>query len=201
MRRPAPRALIASLTFLGAAPAHAHLVETGFGAFYDGVAHVLVTPADLLVVIALALLAGQRGTRAARWALLALPAGWLAGGLLGATFPGEVAWPVLTTLTFALAGLMVTLNLSLTAAGAAAYVAGAAFIHGAVNGATLSPGGASALSLAGAIAVAICLFAIVSAQVTALRVDWTRIALRAAGSWLAAAGILMLGWTLRTAAV
>ena len=52
-----------------AAPAHAHLVETGFGAFYDGLAHVVMTPVDLLVGLAIALLAGQQGTQPARWAL------------------------------------------------------------------------------------------------------------------------------------
>ncbi|MEY2605702.1 MAG: hypothetical protein QOH31_3518 [Verrucomicrobiota bacterium] len=30
------------------AAAHAHLVQTGFGTFYDGVAHIFLTPADLL---------------------------------------------------------------------------------------------------------------------------------------------------------
>ncbi|MDH4180787.1 MAG: hypothetical protein OEV46_02170, partial [Betaproteobacteria bacterium] len=69
----AARCSITVLAGLAAAPAHAHLVETGFGAFYDGLAHVAVTPADLLVVVAVALLAGQRGSRAARLALFALP--------------------------------------------------------------------------------------------------------------------------------
>jgi len=67
----APRAVRLLSTGLplavAAAPAHAHLVETGFGAFYDGLAHVVLTPADLLVVLAIALLAGQRGVRQTRW--------------------------------------------------------------------------------------------------------------------------------------
>ena len=66
------------------ATAHAHLVDTGFGGFYDGLAHLVSTPADLLVVIALALLAGRSGAPAARRALLAVPLAWVAGGLVGA---------------------------------------------------------------------------------------------------------------------
>ena len=38
--------------------AKAHLVSTGLGPFYDGVTHLLVSPDDLLGVIALSLLAG-----------------------------------------------------------------------------------------------------------------------------------------------
>jgi hypothetical protein len=42
-------------------------LTTGFGSFYDGVAHLWLAPVDLLLVVAIALLAGQRGTQAARW--------------------------------------------------------------------------------------------------------------------------------------
>ena len=50
-------------------PSHAHLVNTGLGPFYDGVSHFALTPEDLLPALALALLAGQRGSRAGRLAL------------------------------------------------------------------------------------------------------------------------------------
>ena len=36
--------------------------------------------------------------------------------------------------------------------------------------------------------------AILSAQVITLRAGWTRIAVRAVGSWIVASGLLMLGW-------
>jgi hypothetical protein len=34
-------------------PAQAHVMNTGFGPFYDGLTHPLVTPEDLLPVVAL----------------------------------------------------------------------------------------------------------------------------------------------------
>jgi hydrogenase/urease accessory protein HupE len=180
-----------------APPAHAHLVQTGFGAFYDGLAHVAVTPADLLLVLAVALLAGQRGTQAARWTLFALPVAWLAGGLLGARFPSAGALPVLTTLTFGLAGALVAINASLRPGGVAALATVSGLLHGYVNGATLAPGGASVLALAGAVTAVFCALTILSAQVTTLQAGWTRIGVRVAGSWIAAAGVLMLGWLAR----
>jgi hydrogenase/urease accessory protein HupE len=182
------------------APARAHLVETGFGDFYDGIAHVAATPSDLLAVIALALLAGQHGTRASRWTLFALPLAWVVGGALGALRPAELTLPVLTTLTFGLAGALVALKAPLPplAIGALALLAGAA--HGLVNGATMAPTGASALAIAGAGVAAFVLIAIVSAQVVTLRAAWSAIAVRVAGSWIAAAAILMLGWLARPVA-
>ncbi|MEK6197514.1 MAG: hypothetical protein N2B58_05005 [Desulfobacterales bacterium] len=39
--------------------------------------------------------------------------------------------------------------------------------------------------------------AIVSAFVVSLKLPWTRIAVRVAGSWVAAMGLLMIGWFFR----
>jgi hydrogenase/urease accessory protein HupE len=189
--------VIAALCALIPAQAHAHLVQTGFGAFYDGLAHVALTPADLLVVIAIALLAGQRGTQAARWTLFALPIACLAGSALGARMPTDASLPLLTTLTFGVAGALVAIDVKLRAAAISAFAIVAGLLHGYVNGATLVPGGARVLALAGAVTAVFCLFAILSAQITVLHVGWTRIAVRVAGSWIAAAGVLMIGWLMR----
>ena len=72
-------ALATVVALLSPAVSHAHLVNTGLGPFYDGVSHFALTPEDLLPALALALLAGQRGSRAGRLTLFALPAAWLAG--------------------------------------------------------------------------------------------------------------------------
>jgi hydrogenase/urease accessory protein HupE len=188
----------AALAAAIAPSAHSHLVETGFGAFYDGLAHVALTPADLLLVLAVALLAGQRGMQAARWTLFALSLAWLAGGVLGARFPSEATLPVLTSLTFGVAGGLVALNANVRAAGAAAFATAAGLLHGYLNGATMAAAGSSLLALAGVVTAVFCLVAILAAQVTALRADWTRSAVRVAGSWIVASGLLMLGWLARS---
>ena len=195
----ARRRTIAVLTGLAASPVHGHLVETGFGAFYDGLAHVAVTPADLLVVVAIALLAGQRGRDAARLALFALPVAWFAGGLVGARWPEATAWPLWTTLTFAVAGSLVALNARIRDVGVAALAIAAGLLHGLVNGATMVPGGSVGLALAGAVCAIFFLTAILAAEVTALPAGWPRIVVRVAGSWIAASGLLMFGWLVRAA--
>lgn len=179
------------------APAHAHLVETGFGDFYDGIAHVAMTPSDLLVVIAFALLAGQGGTRTARWTLLLLPLAWLVGGAAGALGPAQAVPPLLTTLTFGVAGALAALHPTWRAEVVGGLALAAGLLHGYANGATMAPGGANALMLAGAVTAAFCVLALASAQVTLARAGWTVVAVRVAGSWLAAAALLMIGWLIR----
>jgi hypothetical protein len=52
----------------------------------------------------------------------------------------------------------------------------------------------AALGLAAAVFVLIVL---VAALVVQLRAQWARIAVRVGGSWIAASGVLMLGWSIR----
>lgn len=189
---------IAGAVLLAAAPsAHAHLVETGFGAFYDGIAHVAVTPADLLVVVAVALLAGLRGTCAARRALFALPAAWLAGGVAGALGLPVAGLGVATTVSFGAVGVMVALDARLRAAAIAGIAAVVGFAHGLFNGATIAAGGSVSLALAGAVCAVFFLTAVLGAETTRLPAGWPRIAVRVGGSWIAATALLMLGWLMR----
>lgn len=197
MRRAVGTTLVALAAIVVASPAHAHLVETGFGAFYDGIAHFAVSLADMLIVIALALFAGLRGTRAARHAMFALPAAWLVGGALGALWPTASIWPVSTTLSLALTGALVALDAKLSDASVTAFVIVAGALYGFVNGATMTPGGAGGLALLGAVCAIFFVNTILAAEVTVLPVGWPRIAVRIAGSWIAATGMLMLGWLAR----
>lgn len=193
------RFAVAALTTAVASPAHAHLVETGFGAFYDGIAHVAATPADLLVVVAFALFAGQRGVRAARRVMFGLPLAWIVGGAMGALWSEPAAWPALTTLTFGIAGALVALDARLRDDGVVVLAVAAGMLHGVVNGATMAASGSPALALAGAVGAIFFLTAILSAEVASLPGGWPGIAVRVVGSWIAASGLLMLGWVLRVA--
>ena len=75
------------------ARADAHLVTTGLGPVYDGIGHFFLSPGDALAALALALLAGLRGTAAGRRVLFILPVAWLAGGLVGLATTGWASPP------------------------------------------------------------------------------------------------------------
>jgi hypothetical protein len=92
--------LVVLTDFLFPFDAAAHLVTTGMGPVYDGIGHLLLTPEDLVPVIAVALLAGLRGKIPGRRALFFLPVAWLGGGFAGLMASSEpiVAMPALSFL-------------------------------------------------------------------------------------------------------
>lgn len=197
MRRPA-RWLIGTLLLATSPGAHAHMVNTGLGPFYDGLAHLFVTPDDLLPVIAIALLAGLRGRHFGRVVLLVLPVSWLAGSFAGRFSPVLLTLPTLTAvLTVILGGLVAADRpLSVTLVAGCGLLLG--LLHGVLNGSEFTNHNVAGTSLG----VAVALFVLVSllaGQVTTVRAAWARIVVRVAGSWITASGLLMLGWSLRGA--
>ena len=87
-------------------------------------------------------------------------------------------------------------KLSLRMATALAMLLG--LYHGFLNGTGMGERVTAALSLLGLGAAVFVLVALVAALVVRLRAGWARIAVRVAGSWIAASGLLMLGWAERT---
>ena len=146
---------------------------------------------------ALALLAGQRGTRAARQTVFALPVAWWVSGIIGAHWPALATLSSLTTLSFALAGVLVALNAKVWDAGVVAFAIAAGVLHGLTNGATLTVADSGGLALGGVVSGIFFLTTILSAEVVALPTGWPQIVVRVTGSWIAATGLLMLGWLAR----
>ena len=65
------------------------------------------------------------------------------------------------------------------------------------NASVLIADGASLLPLAGMAGGAFVFLTLVTALVVSVKEAWFRIAIRVAGSWIAASGILLLGWSFR----
>ncbi len=194
----ADRAVWAGMGLLALpATAHAHLVNTGLGPFYDGVSHFALTPEDLLPAIALAFLAGQRGSRTGRHALFALPGAWLVGGLAGLGFPMIGTALALTTVSFLVLGGLVAAEARLSSAMVTGLALVLGLLHGYLNGSAMAQAKLGALGLVGIVTTLFVVVALAAALVVALRLPWTRIAVRVAGSWIAAIGLLLLGWTFR----
>jgi hydrogenase/urease accessory protein HupE len=187
-----------ALTLAAATPAQAHLMNSGFGPFYDGLAHPLLSPEDLLPAVAMTLLAGLSGARAGRFVLAILPAAWLVGMVAGWAIglPGAPAW--LIAVVTALMGALVAADLRLPLAVVIAVAAALGALHGYDNGRDLAATTGALVAIAG---IACSLFALVSllaGQVAVLRAQWARLAVRISGSWIAAVGLLMLGWSTRS---
>ncbi len=186
---------VLGVLFLLPAAAFAHLVTTGMGPVYDGIGHLLLTPEDLVPVIALSLYCGMRGARAGRYAMFMLPLAWLLGGLVGLNLDLDATIPV-PALSFLLLGGLIAADAKLPDQLIGPMTAMIGLVHGVLNGLVLKsgPGGPALLGIMGALFV---LVAIMSAFVVSLERSWTRIVVRVMGSWVAASGMLMIGWYFR----
>jgi urease accessory protein len=184
------------IVLLCPSPASAHLNSTGMGPVYDGLLHFFLSPEDIVPVVALALLAGLRGPEYGRRALFLLPATWFVGCFLGTMFQWAASWPV-AAISFLLFGGLVAANAQVSLRAMTVLAGLLGLVHGWMNGAGVTWSISLVGAYAGLVAGVFVVVALVSAFVIKLRPPWTRIAVRVAGSWIVATGLLLLGWAAR----
>jgi hydrogenase/urease accessory protein HupE len=177
----------------------AHLVTSGLGPFYDGALHLAVSPDDLLGLLAVTMLAGLSGAKAGRLTVIVLPLAWFVAGLVGLNLPVAIDMPWLSILSFLIVGVLVAIDPKLHHKAVASLAGLFGVIHGLLNGSALAALGAGVLALTGITVSVLITALLISALVVCLRAAWTRIAVRVAGSWIAAVGMLMFGWLVRGA--
>ena len=193
------RGLAVLAVALGCGPAQAHLEATGLGPVYDGMLHFLTSPEDLLPAVALALLAGLRGAAHARRTMFTLPAAWLLGGLAGLGAASVSAGPLAAAFWLLLLGGLVVADAKLSLRSMTLLAALLGLVHGTFNGTGMGLSAAAVVALFGLAATVFVVVVLVAAFCVALRSPWARVAVRVAGSWIAASGLLLLGWSLRGA--
>jgi hypothetical protein len=171
--------------------ASAHLVSTGFGPVTDGAWHFALSPEQSLPMAALALLAGLRGPVHARQTLFVFPLAWLAVVLSGTALP--IPWtPIVMAGAFLLTGGLLAADVKLSPT----IIAMLAALLGAISGSAYGADDASVLATLGAAFTIFVLLALVSSMALSLRSGWQVVAMRVLGSWTAATGLLLVGWTL-----
>jgi urease accessory protein len=153
----------------------------------------------LLPAAALALLAGLNGPRAGRLALFVVSPAWLLGGLAGFAVGSPLLPGTVTAASSLVLGGLTAADRRLVPWAVTTLAAALGLLHGWLNGAGIAEAGREALGLFGIVSAIFVLVALLAAFVIRLRPPWTRIAVRVAGSWIAAIGLLLLGWGLRGA--
>jgi hydrogenase/urease accessory protein HupE len=184
-----------AVLMLVTSPAKAHLISTGLGPFYDGASHFLRS-ADLLApVLGLAVLAGMHGPQHARWLLFTLTVAWI----LGASVPAPMAayglplpW---TAGSCMLIGLLIATDRSVSPI-MLSILAGVLGCLGGVACAVGENTQPTVLQALGVGAAVFVLTALLASIVIRVHAYWLRMTMRVAGSWLAAVGLLVVGWTL-----
>jgi urease accessory protein len=192
--RTAARATAALGLALLSTGAHAHSSAKGVGDFYAGFLHPLTALEHVLPFLALGILCGQQGQRAQA----ALPLFWIAL-MLGATvalwLPGLPAVDLINILSALILGALIAAAFPLPVPVYLTLALVFGLSHGYANGAAITrlirpylfiPG----VGLAGLVVTGYGV--IMTDYVLRRKVGWMTIAVRVAGSWIAAIGLLVL---------
>ena len=200
------RAWVAVAALLvSAQAAQAHIVAARLGDFYAGALHPLTDLQDIILWIAMGVLAGSLGATTGRWLVLVFPLGLLAGLGLGPAFGVVSAGAVADAGTIAVLGLLLATNLRIGAAPLCLIAVGLALMRGAANAGDLGPETNRLLFAAGLAGAGYAAITLTMALTVAFRgtdagrsIAWRGIAIRAFGSWIAAIGVMMGGFAFAT---
>lgn len=197
-------ALLASVLLLTQAGiADAHIVSARLGDFYAGALHPLLTLQDVVVWVALGLLAGSLGAASGRWLVVVFPAGLCTGLALAVGSGLTLASPLIDAATILVLGLLLAaaLRIPVTLLSVIAFVLGV--MRGAANAGELVPQTDRVLYAAGlAVAGYVTITLVMALALTFRRPEtepvsnWRGIAVRAVGGWVAAVGLMMAGLSL-----
>ena len=192
LSRAGNRRVLATLASLLAAPElHAHGVVDGSNAFLAGLTHPVTALEHVLPLLALGMLAGQRGLRSGEGLIVAFPLAFACGAFGAALFGGVPDLSATNAATALVLGALVALAFGLPRPLLYAVVIVTGTVHGLANGGAVL--GALPAFIAGATLSATLLFVYAFGLVDhALRRQkpWLPVTVRAIGSWIAAFGIL-----------
>jgi urease accessory protein len=198
--RLAPGLIAAMLLFAQVPAAEAHIVAIRLGDFYAGALHPLTDLQDVLLWLAMGLLAGSMGAMRGRWLVLVFPLGLLAGLALGPKIGGLAANPALDATIAVVLGLLLAAAARVPTVLLCAIAATLAVLRGAANAGDLDPTTDHLLFAAGLACAGYAAITLVMALTLAFRGPvadaskaWRGIALRALGGWIAAIGLMMAG--------
>src|SRR5262249_7984471 len=93
-------------------------------------------------------------------------------------------------------GALVAADMPLPVAVVAGLAIALGLLHGGLNGGELAKARGSGLGAAGGACALFALVALLARPIVTMRASWARVVVRVAGSWIAAIGLLMLGWSL-----
>jgi urease accessory protein len=173
----------------------AHPIK-GVGDFYAGMLHPLTALEFILPWIALALFAGQQGRKGALLTLGIFPLALVSGAVL-AVFVQAPAWIAgVNLVVIPILGLAVASAFTCPAALTIFLASFVGLLHGLANGSEITASMSAWRLIPGLAAAAILILTYGIGLVRSLEKPWTRIAVRVAGSWIAAAGIMVCAFKL-----
>ena len=192
------RALLgAAMLLAGANAAEAHIVAARLGDFYAGAAHPLTDLQDIVLWIAIGVLAGTLGAAKGRWLILVFPLGLLVGLPFGNVL-GAASTQLADAAMMLAIGMLLAAAVQVPALLLCAIAFAVAVMRGAANSADLAPETDRLLFAAGLVCAGYAVITLTMALTAMFRrtssdsaTSWRSIAIRALGGWIAAIGLMM----------
>jgi urease accessory protein len=182
----------AGLGALAPLPAFAHPMQ-GVGDFYAGMLHPVVSIETVLPIVALSLLAGQQRRKTAIHLLAAFPAALIVGALLASLRDAPPLLGIVQLILTAGFGILVAFARRVPSWLLVALGVVLGISAGWANAAELVGQASRFRFIAGLAVVGLLLLVYGNGLVRNLKWEWTQIAVRVVGSWIAAVSILVLG--------
>jgi hydrogenase/urease accessory protein HupE len=196
----ASRVTLAALALLAQSSAQAHGASAGMAGFGGGLIHPLITPAHLLLLLALGLWLGQQRPLTLRLPALAFVPGAAIGLLVTTRFTLPPAWQAVLLCMALVAALMLATSTRLPSWATLPLFAGAGLALGLDSGVDSadSPTALAITLLATWLGLGLCLvnFAYYTSLLSQRK--WVQIGVRVAGSWLAAICLLVLAFAFKS---
>ncbi len=189
--------LVACVGTAFSSPAAAHLVSTRFGEYYSGLLHPLTTMMHLVPWIAMGLLAAVQGKMNTRRNVLMFPLAVAVGVVVGALLPGFSAPTAINLASIVALGAVLALARPMPSRVFYGLSLLIGVSHGYANSVIDLGTWDFALYVAGVATAAYLLITLLGAgSIVLLRHGWGLIAVRAAGSWILAIGLLYGAFTI-----
>ena len=142
---------------------------------------------------------GLRGADHGKRAFFVVPLAWLLGSFVGLVALTPQSNDIVSASWLLVLGALIALDAKLPLAATTALGALLGLMHGYSNGSGMNLTLAVVLALLGLATAVATMTALPAAAGVRFGGGWTRIAIRVAGSWIAASGLLLLGWSIRSA--
>lgn len=173
-------------------PAFAHPMK-GVGDFYAGMLHPLITIESVLPLVAFSLLAGKQRREAAIPLLTVFPTSLIVGAVLAKAVIARSYLLLMQLILTAILGILVATEQHVAVWILVAISAVLGILVGCTNAVEVL-GRVSALRFVAGLAVSgLLLLVYGNGLVRNLKAEWSRVAIRVVGSWIAAVSILVLG--------
>jgi len=185
------------LALVIAPEASAHLVQTGFSPLVDSIFHVALGPDAVMTAAAVGFLCGLRPGEPPHTGRALYLYGWVLFFVTGAFCQYPFDYPIPVAATLLGMGALVAADFPLPVPALLLALGWAGGIFGIVGGGAAEGLPLSIIAIMGALNISVLVLVSAAARALARRYPGARIAVRVAGSWIAAIGLLQLGWAIK----